>query len=46
VLTSDDERFDVDSPDDKKSNGKIKYFVSWKGYPSKFKSWVDELVSR
>jgi len=47
VLKSDDERFDVDKVlKTKKRNGKIQYFVSWKGYPSKFNYWADELVSK
>ena len=45
VLKSDNEQFDIDRIiKTKKHNGKIRYLVSWKGYPSKFKSWVDELV--
>jgi len=28
-----------------KRNGKIQYLVSWKGYPNKFDSWVDELTT-
>ena len=27
----------------RKMNGKTEYFVSWKGYPSKFNSWVSEV---
>jgi len=47
VLKSDDERFDVDRvPKTRKRNGQIQYFVSWKGYPSKFNCRVDELVSK
>jgi len=46
VLKSDDERFVVDRIlKTKKRDGKIQYLVSWKGYPSKFDSWVDELAS-
>jgi len=47
VLKSDEERFDIDRIiRSRKSNGKIQYLVSWKGYPSKFNSWVDKLESR
>ena len=47
VLKSDDERFDVDRVlKTRKRNGQIQYFVSWKGYPSKFNCRVDELVSK
>ena len=28
----------------RKRGGKIEYLVSWKGYPSKFNSWVDEIT--
>ena len=45
VLKSDDERFVVDRIlKTRKRDGKIQYLVSWKGYPSKFDSWVNELV--
>jgi len=27
------------------ADGKVRYYVSWVGYPSKFNSWVDALVS-
>jgi len=47
ILKSDDERFDVDRIlKTRKRNGKIQYLVSWKGYPSKFNSWVDELTTK
>jgi len=47
VPKSDDERFDIDRViKTRKRDGKIRYLVVWKGYPSKFDSWVDELVSK
>ena len=47
VTKSDREHFDVDRIlKTRKRGGKIQYLVSWKGYPSKFNSWVDEIVSR
>ena len=46
MLKSDDERFVVDRIlKTRKRDGKIQYLVSWKEYPSKFDSWVDELVT-
>jgi len=46
VLKSDDERLVVDRIlKTRKHDGKIQYLVSWKGYPSKFDSWVDELAT-
>ena len=45
VLKTDDEHFKINKIlKTRKRAGKIQYFVSWKGYPSKFDSWVDELV--
>jgi len=47
VLKSDDGYFDVDRIlKTRKRNGKIQYLVSWKGYPSKFNSWVDDIASK
>jgi len=46
VLKSDDERFVVDHIlKTRKRDSKIQYLVSWKGYPGKFDSWVDELAT-
>ena len=47
TIKRDDEAFEVDCViKTRKRNGKIQYLVSWKGYPSKFDSWVDDLVAR
>ena len=47
VIKTDDERFDIDRiVKTGKRNGKIQYLVSWKGYPSKFNSWVDGLSAK
>jgi len=27
------------------ADGTVRYYVSWAGYPSKFNSWVDDLVT-
>jgi len=47
VSKSDDEQYDIERIiKTRKRDGKIQYLVSWKGYPSKFDSWVDELVAK
>jgi len=47
VLKSDDEHFDVDRIlKTRKRGGKIEYLVPWKGYPSKFNCWIDELIRK
>jgi len=47
VLKSDDEHYDIERIiKTRKRNGKIQYLVSWKGYPSKVDSWVDELSAK
>jgi len=47
VSKTDDEHFDIDRIlKTRKRSGKIEYFVSWKGYPSKFNSWVDGITAK
>ena len=48
VAKSDDEHFDIDRilRTRKRSDGRIEYLVSWKGYPSKFNSWVSNIVTK
>jgi len=47
VIKSDIEYFDVDRIlKTRKRGGKIQYLVSWKGYPSKFNSWVDDITTK
>ena len=47
VLKSDDERFDINRIlKTRKRNSKIQYLMSWKGYPNKFDSLVDELTTK
>jgi len=47
VLKSDEERFDIDRIiRSRQRNEKIQYLISWKGYPSKFNTWVDKRESR
>jgi len=47
VTMRDDEQFDVERIlKTRKRGGKIQYLVSWKGYPRKFDSWVDELLPK
>ena len=48
VAKSDNEHFDIDGilRTRKRSDGRIEYLVSWKGYPSKFNSRVSNIVSK
>ena len=47
VFKTDDEHFDIDKIlKTRRRNGKIQYLVSWRGYPTKFNSWVDGLTSK
>ena len=44
VEKSDDDLYIIDKViKQRKRNGKTEYFVSWKGYPSKFNSWVSDV---
>ena len=46
VEVTRDEHFAIDKilKTKRKADGKVSYYVSWLGYPSKFNSWVDELT--
>ena len=45
VVKACDEYFDVDRIlKTRKRGGKIQYLVSWRGYPTKFNSWVDDIT--
>jgi len=46
VSKSDNEHFHIDRvlKTRKRNDGRMEYLVSWKGYPSKFNSWVSDLV--
>lgn len=47
VSKSRDDYFDVDRIlKTRKRGGKIQYLVSWKGYPAKFNSWVEDIASK
>ena len=47
VLKFGVEHFDIDRIlKTRKRGGKMQYLVSWKGYPAKFNSLVDEIVSK
>ena len=48
VSKSDDEHFDIDRilKTRKRGDGRVEYLVSWKGYPSKFNSWVSNIVHK
>ena len=48
VAKSDEEHFDIDRilRTRKRTDGRIEYLVSWKGYPSKFNSWVSNIVTK
>ena len=47
VFKSSDDYFDVERIlKTRKRGGKIQYLVSWKGYPAKFNSWVDDITSK
>ena len=47
VTQSPDQHFAIDKilKTRRGADGKVSYYVSWIGYPSKFNSWVDAIVS-
>jgi hypothetical protein len=47
ISVKEDQTFKVDKIlKTKREGGKTRYFVSWLGYPSKFNSWVDDILPR
>jgi len=41
-----DELYDIEKVlKTRRKNGKVQYFVKWRGYPSKFNSWVDAVTT-
>ena len=42
LITKEDNVYDVEKViKTRRQNGKIEYYVKWKGYPDKFNSWID-----
>ena len=42
LIINEDNVYDVEKVlKTRRRNGKIEYYVKWKGYPDKFNSWID-----
>ena len=42
LIIKEDNVYDVEKAlKTRRRNGKIEYYVKWKGYPDKFNSWID-----
>ena len=42
LIIKEDNAYDVEKVlKTRRRNGKIEYYVKWKGYPDKFNSWID-----
>jgi len=46
-VTKEDDVYEIEEVvKTRKRGGKVEYFVKWKGYPSKFNSWVDAITTK
>ena len=46
-VTKEDDVYEIEEVvKTRKRAGKVEYFVKWKGYPSKFNSWVDAVTTK
>ena len=46
-VTKEDDVYEIEEVvKTRKRGGKLQYFVRWKGYPSKFNSWVDAISTK
>ena len=46
-MTKEDDVYEIEEVvKTRKRGGKVEYFVKWKGYPSKFNSWVDAITTK
>jgi len=47
VTKAEDALFDIECIlKTRKKAGKVEYFMKWRGYPTKFKSWVTALMKK
>ena len=46
-VTKEDDVYEIEEVvKTRKRGGKVEYFVKWKGYPSKFNSWVNAITTK